>query len=79
MEQINHLKYQIKMFKGYDKNDKPFTAICLLSNKDYEELSNCSGSNINLLKYNIIYKQFGHDIDDKIISYIKEYCKTINI
>ena len=72
---MNNVKYQIKMFKGYDKINNPFTAICLLSDKQYEELSNeLNNDKINLTKYNIIYKQFGHILDKKIINDIKEYC-----
>lgn len=48
MKQINNLKYNIKMFKGYDKNNKPFTAICILSNKEEELLNDFNKNNINL-------------------------------
>ena len=77
MEQKDHIKHHIKMYKGYDKNNKPFTAICLLSDEEQKELSNKFNGNINLLKYNIIYKQFGHNINKKIIDDIKEYCDKI--
>ncbi len=75
MKQMNNLKYNIKMFKGYDKNSKPFTAICILSNKEEELLNDFNENNINLTKYNIIYKQFGHNLDEKIINDIKKYCE----
>lgn len=79
MEQMNNAKYHIKMCKGYDKNNNPFTAICLLTDKEYEELSDgIFNEKVNLTKYNIIYKQYGHNLDEKIINDIKEYCeKTV--
>ena len=78
MERNDNIKCHIKIFKGYDKNSNPFTAICLLTDKEQGELVNYFNKNINLTKYNIIYKQFGHNLDEKIIYDTKEYCnKTL--
>ena len=78
MERNDNIKCHIKIFKGYDKNSNPFTAICLLTDKEQGELVNDFNKNINLTKYNIIYKKFGHNLDEKIINDIKEYCdKTV--
>jgi|688.fasta_scaffold633107_2 hypothetical protein len=78
MEQNDNTNLHIKMFKGYDKNSNPFTAICLLTDKEQKELINDFYGSINLTKYNIIYKQFGHNLDEKIINDIKEYCDRTN-
>ena len=67
-------KHYIKIVKGYDKNKKCFTAIVLLSDKQNQEFPDNFNERINLEQYNIIYKQFGHNFDIKIIDYIKEYC-----
>jgi len=65
----------IKIFRGMDKNGKPFTAVCLLTYEQCEELSEkLSYNRLNLTNYNIIYKQLGHNLDKKIINDIKEYC-----
>ena len=48
MEQNDNIKCHIKIFKGYDKNSNPFTAICLLTDKEQGELVNDFNKNINL-------------------------------
>jgi hypothetical protein len=54
-------KIYIEIVKGHDKNLKPFTVILLLTDKEQDELHNQNYRNIiNLMKYNIIYKQIGH-------------------
>jgi hypothetical protein len=74
-----NMKCHIKILKGFDKKNNAFTAIVVLTDKQQEELSNnFFTTNIDLTKYNIVYKQFGHDLDGKIIKDIQEYCDKMN-
>jgi hypothetical protein len=71
---IENIKFNIKMVKGYDKNNNPFTAVLLLTNENEINQNDFCGNSVDLTKYNIIYKKFGHDLDEKMISdIIREY------
>ncbi len=59
VEKLN-IKSNIKIFKGYDKNNKPFTAIVLLTEDKLTQINiELKEERLNLKKYNIIYKQIG--------------------
>jgi hypothetical protein len=71
-----YIKYCIEILKGHDKNNKPFTTIILLTEKECEELKkDLFCKKVNLEKYNIIYKQLGHNIKEEILDDIKKYCE----
>jgi hypothetical protein len=59
----------IRLVKGYDRNKIPFSAVVLVPDG---ELS-CKGENIDLTKYDIIYKTIGHVVDPKLKELILEY------
>jgi hypothetical protein len=62
--------YNIKLIKGFDKNKIPFSAFILLSDEE-----NILSNNIDLTKYNIIYKTIGHNPDPKITELIFKYAQ----
>lgn len=69
------------MCKGYDKNNRPFTAFCLLTNDQLQEWSASSSSTtvpgsarVDLTKYTILYQMEGHEISEQFIQDLKQYC-----
>jgi len=61
------------IIKAFDGNKVPFTAIILCTDKDINEMK--TEKNIDLYKYNIIYKIIGHDNYDTIITKVNDYIK----
>ena len=72
MEYTN--RHKIILIKCYDKNKIPFSAFVLVS-KEEEDKINIKSNNIDLTKYNVIYKTIGHNPNTKIIELIKEYAQ----
>jgi len=66
------MSYKIKMIKGYDKNKIPFSIFVLVSEEEENKI-NIFSDNIDLTKYNIIYKTIGHNPDPKITESILKY------
>jgi hypothetical protein len=77
--QSNQPNYHIKIVKGYDKNNIPFSAFLLLSDEENINFDNTTNNKIDLTKYNIIHKMIGHNVDKKIIENINEYIKLKHI
>jgi hypothetical protein len=65
----------IRMLKGYDKNNRPFTAFCLLTNQQQKELSSdiSCGIRFDLTKYKVFYQMEGHHISQQFIDDFKEF------
>jgi hypothetical protein len=60
------------MIKGYDKNKIPFSVFVLISEEEKNKI-NILSDNIDLIKYNIIYKTIRHDFYLKIIELMLKY------
>jgi hypothetical protein len=60
---------QLTIIKGYNKNKIPFSAVVLVPDGDLFY----KGENIDLTKYDIIYKTIRHDVDPKLKELILKY------
>jgi hypothetical protein len=65
----------IRMLKGYERNNRPFTAFCLLTNQQHQKLSSdiSCGIRFDLTKYNVLYQMEGHHISQQFINDFKEF------
>jgi hypothetical protein len=74
MEHTNN--HKIILVKGHDKNNLPFSAFVLVSNE--EDYIIKTSTRVDLTKYNIIYKMYGHKVNPQIFQMIKEYLDKFN-
>lgn len=62
----------LKIIKGFDKNKIPFSAFVLCTKDDNDIIINNMNS-LDMSKMHIIYKQIGHDVNQKIYDDVITY------